>query len=145
MASIQQDGILPISFLANEDLSAAQYYCVKAASLPGYVRRAVAGCAPYPIGVLQDNNGSNAGDAVSVKMFGITKAWVAACDAAESESCPIQFGDMLVCNASGVLVRAGSFGTHNAMALGAIATGCYAGIIDVFFYGPTGACTVSAS
>ena len=134
MATAKNDGILPVPFFADENLASYQYYCAATASTAGYVILATGACEPVPIGVIQDNNASNIGEAVSVKMFGITKANVAACDLADN-ACPIRPGLRLTTNPSGRLCRAGSDEMAVAMSLGSISTACRVADIEVFFFG----------
>ena len=144
MAKTFNDGILPVSFIADVDLSSYQYRAVKAASTgTDYVALANAGSDPTPIGILQ-NDPDTAGDEASVKCLGFTKAVVAACDLG-GEACAIDYGDLLTCGSDGRLYRAGSNSGYCARAFGAISTACYVEIINVQWLGSTSSCSVAAS
>jgi hypothetical protein len=133
MANLKEDGIFSVTFRANEDLSAKQYYCAAPASTANYVNVADGASNPTPIGVIQDDNADTVGDAVQVKMWGLTKAVVAACDLV-GNACVMAFGHFLVAGSDGKLYAAGS-GTDisaTARALESVTTETSA-IISVFF------------
>ncbi len=143
MAKTFSDGYLPVSFWADADLSAKQYYCVTAASTVDYVKTAAGGSNPYPLGVLQDDAGDTVGDAVSVKTFGFTKAVVAACDIA-GNACAIKFSTVLRCGSSGYLyATGGGDAIAHAQSMDTLTTG--SGILNVLFWGAISGCAVAAS
>jgi len=129
------DGILPVTFRADTDLSSYQYYCVTPASTEGYVKLATGASNPAPIGILQDNDGASAGLPVSVKCFGFSKAVVAAATSANT-ACDIDAGHYLQATASGWLAYVGGGGAHNARAMEYLDSGC--ATINVFFHGLAG-------
>jgi hypothetical protein len=139
MAKIFQDDYLPVSLLADADLSAKQYYCVRAASTADYVATANGGSDPGPIGVQQDDDADTVGDSLSVKTFGFTKAVVAACTVAGA-ACDIDFGHYLVAGSDGKLYYS-SCGLYNARAMEFLASGC--AIIHVQWLGS--GCAYAAS
>lgn len=139
MAGIFQDDYLPVSFYANTDLSAKQYYCVTAASIDNFVKTATGGSDPAPVGVLQDDDGDAASVVTSVKMFGYTRAVVAACEVGGA-ACDIDFGHYLVAGSDGKLYYA-SCGLYNARAMEALASG--SAIIHIQWLGS--GCAYSAS
>lgn len=134
MAHTFDDGILPVTFYADTDLTSYQYYLAVPASTEGYVKLGNGASVPTPIGVIQDDNASNRGDAVSVKCWGLTKARCAACTTA-GEACDIDFGTHLVGGSDGMLYYAGS-DPYNATAFGFLDSGC--GYINVFLHGLSG-------
>lgn len=142
MARTYDDGILPISFLADADLSAKQYYCVAAASTAGYVKTGTGASNPYPLGIQQDDDADAVSDAVSVKVFGFTKAVVAAC-AISGAASPVGVTDMLTCGSDGKLYVSGSDALACAKSYEALSTG--SGILNVFFFGAAGGCPGAAS
>lgn len=125
-------GINDVTFLADTDLADYQYYCVTSASTEHYVKLADGSDDPAPIGVLQTDTASAAGDPVSVRMFGPTKAMVAAATSANT-ACDIDMGHYLQATASGWLAFVGGGGPNNARSLEFLDSGC--AIINVFFHG----------
>ena len=88
MGNYFSDGIVPVPFTADNDMTAYQYLLVMPASIAGnvaiYDNEATGGAgSPAPIGVLQ--NDPSAGQEASVKCLGFTKAVgrVGACDLLE--------------------------------------------------------------
>jgi len=142
MAKVFNDGILPVGFWTDEDLSAKQYRCVKAASTADYVKLADGASNPGPLGVLQDDNGASVGQAVAVKLFGFTKAIVAACDT-EGNACPVAYGSYLKCGACGYFYKTGCCDIQQARAFGSVSTG--SAILNVFFSGNIAACSGAGS
>jgi hypothetical protein len=140
MAKVFQDDYLPVSFMADTDLTAKQYYCATAASTDYYVKVADGGSDPAPVGVIQDDNASNVGEAMSVKTFGFTKAWVAGY-AEGGVACAVAFGHFLVAGSDGKLYLSGSDALCNARAMESIASG--SAIIHVQWLGS--ACAYAAS
>lgn len=137
MASIHEDGVYEVTFKANQDLSAYQYFAVTSASVSGYVKLATGASAPAPIGIIQNDTASNVGDAVRIKTFGHTKARVAAATSAGT-ACDVDMGDHLLVTASGFLFWGGGGGPYNAIALDFLDSGC--SNIEVFFF-PWAACS----
>jgi hypothetical protein len=138
MTKTFSDGILPVTFAADQDLSDYQYYAAAPASTVDYVKLASAASDPFPVGVIQVDDADTVGDALSVKTFGFTKAKVSCAVS------PIGYGDFLKVSASGDLVVSGSQTVYNARAFGSLASGC--GTINVFWYGAAvSGCAVSAS
>ena len=127
-------GIVPVSFYADESLSAYQYYACMPASTAGYVKRATGASNPVPLGVIQDDNAGEVGEAVSVKMFGMTLAIVSGCDV-NDQACAIAFGDFLTLGdgESGRFYVAGSDALHCARSMGALSSG--SAKLPIFFYG----------
>ena len=142
MAKVFSDGILHVGFWADEDLSAKQYYCVKTASTADYVKTANGASDPGPLGVLQDDNAASVGQEVAVKLFGFTKAVVAACDLA-GNTCSVGYNAWLTCGSDGKLYKTGGCALSNARAYGTVTSGSV--IMQVFFSGNTAACTGAAS
>lgn len=137
MANLKDMGIYDVTFKADQDLSAYQYFVVEAASSNGYVQLATGSSGPAPIGVVQVDTASNIGDPVALRMFGPTKAWVAAATSAGT-ACDVATGDYLgLKGASGYLCWSGIGAAVNARALEPITTGC--AFINVFFL-PFAAC-----
>jgi hypothetical protein len=135
MAKTFNDGILPVSFYADESLSAYQYHAVKSASTADYVKRADGASNPGPIGVIQDNDAGDVADAVSIKPFGFTKAVVSGCDVNDN-ACDVKMGTLLTVGAgtyAGRFYVSGSDALACARAHDAISSGC--GIINIFFFG----------
>ena len=96
MVRVFNMGVLNVSFIANEDLSAYQYHFVESAGSAneGYVVLADSGSATYsPIGVLQ--NAPESGEEATVCMFGPTKIH------ADYAAGTIDIGEWLTCNGSG--------------------------------------------
>lgn len=87
MANYFAIGISPAPFIADEDLTGAQWKLVKAASTAGYVASATSACDPTPIGVLV--NDPSAGQEAAVVLFGPTKAKV------RSNACTLDHGAWL--------------------------------------------------
>uniref|UniRef100_A0A6M3XS66 Head decoration protein n=1 Tax=viral metagenome TaxID=1070528 RepID=A0A6M3XS66_9ZZZZ len=141
MAKTFDDGIVPVAFYADEDLSGKLYYAVKPASTANYVKTANGASNPMPIGILQDDNGASVGMAVSVKTMGWTKALVAACDVA-GNTCIITFGKFLHAGSDGKLYASGSGLYAQARSGDALTTG--SAILNVFWM-PIGACAHDAS
>jgi len=138
MANVHNDGILPVTFAADADLSDYQYYAVMPASTAGYVKLATGASDPFPLGIVQTDDADTVGDAVPVKMFGATKAQVSCAVS------PVGYGDFLKVSASGDLVVSGSETVYNARALEALSSGC--GVIEVYWMGAAvSGCVVSAS
>ena len=85
MANYYSDGIEPVSFTADVDLTAWQYRLVAAASTAGNVGKwnfvGFGTASPFPIGVLV--NDPSAGQEATVKPFGFAKTviMVGACNA----------------------------------------------------------------
>lgn len=144
MAHVKNINVYPVTFKADLDLAAYQYYVLMCASTDDYVKICTGGSEPIPLGVQQDDTASAVGDAVEVCVFGPTYAQVAACDLG-GNACPIGYGDLLVCASNGVLRRAGSDTyVYNARALASVSTACNSATIPVFFYGIAG-CALTAS
>ena len=143
MAKVYQDGIIPISMLADADVSAKQYYCVRTASTDGYAKVANGASNSAPIGILQDDVGDEVGDAVSIKTFGFSLGVVSACDIA-GNACVIKFGTYLRTGSNGQLyATGGGDAIATARAFDSMSTGC--GILNVFFFGGAAGCAVAAS
>ena len=143
MAWTLQDGAIPVSFWADADLSAKQYYCATAASTDKYVKAATGASNPAPVGVIQDDSADVIGESVGVLVTGFTKAVVAACDVA-GNACAVKWGTYLVCGSSGYLyAAAGGNSIANARAFEALSTGC--AILNVYFYGNIASCAPAAS
>lgn len=144
MAHVKNMNVTSVTFKADLDMAAYQYYVVMAASTDDYVKLCTGSSDPTPLGVQQDDSACNVGDAVTVKMFGHTYGRVAACDLA-GNACPIGYGDFLTCGSGGVLVRSGSDTyAFNARALASVSTACNSATIPIFFYG-FAACSLTAS
>lgn len=141
MSKTFDDGIYTVTFRADVDLTAKQYYAATAASTEDYVKVADGGSDPGPLGIIQDNNASNAGEAVGIKLAGVTKAVVAACTLS-GPTCDIDLGHWLVAGSDGKLYYA-SCGLANARSLEMLADGTSA-IINVLWL-PSAACAFSAS
>lgn len=139
MTGIFQDNYLPVSFLADADLSAKQYYCVQAASTDGYVKTADGASDGAPIGIQQDDDADAVGETLSVKVFGFSFGVVAACEIGGA-ACDIDFGHYLVAGSDGKLYYS-SCGLYNARAMEALASG--SAIIHVQWLGS--GCAYSAS
>ena len=80
MAKYFNAGLAPVSFTADEDLTAYQWHLMMAASTPGYCQLldqlppgdTAATCGRMPIGVL--TNSPSLGQEATVKVIGFTKA-----------------------------------------------------------------------
>lgn len=141
MAKTFDDGIVPVAFLSDADLSGKQYYAVKPASTAGYVKTADGASNPMPIGILQDDNAASVSMAVRVKTQGWTKALVCACDIA-GNACIITFGKFLHAGSDGKLYASGSGALYQARSGDAMSTG--SGYLNVYWL-PGGACAHDAS
>lgn len=139
MAKTFDTGDISVTFRADEDLSAKQYYAVKAASSADYVKTADGGSDPGPFGILQTDDGDTVGDALEVRVFGSTKAVVAACTVGGA-ACDIDFGHYLVAGSDGKLYYS-SCGLYNARSLEFLASG--SAYLNVLWLGS--GCAYSAS
>ena len=136
--TIKQDGYLPVSFIADHDLTAKQYYgCYLTASADGYVQLATGSSGPVCFGVIQTDSGS-ADAVVEVKVFGFTKVYANAASA-------ITAGERLSVNSQGIFhskptdaIGGGSGGNTVAIALDALASGT--GYIGAWFFGGIAPC-----
>ncbi|MHC4592626.1 MAG: hypothetical protein ACYS8L_08035 [Planctomycetota bacterium] len=132
MASVFNDGTIPVSFRTDADLSAKQYYAVRAASTVGYVNTANGASNGGPVGVLQDSDGDTIGDVVGVILEGPTKGVCAACDIA-GNACVIKFGTFLRTGSNGQFyARGAAQGQTNARALESLTTG--SAILHIYFF-----------
>lgn len=127
-----------VSFIADVDLTAAQYLWVAPASTPNNVQKATSTSAPAPFGILQ--NSPSLGQEARVRMFGFSKAKVAA------GTCTVQWGRYVYCASDGATEATLVSGS---VALGryvgsASATGSYYGEIFIFG-GGLNSCPASAS
>lgn len=134
MAKTLDMGIYDVTFRADQDLSGYQYYSVTSASTEHYVKLATGASGPAPLGIIQTDTASTVGDPVSVRMFGPTKAVVAAATSAAA-ACDIDMGHYLQVGdtASPWLCYMGEGGAHNARSLEFLDSGC--ATINVFFHG----------
>ena len=139
MAKYFEDGIRPVTFFADADLSDSRYYCAQPASTADYIALANGGSDGAPLGVIQDNDAASPGLAVSVKCSGYTKAVVAACTVGGA-ACDIDFGHFLVAGSDGKLYYA-SCGLYNARSADFLGTG--SAILNVEWLGS--GCAYSAS
>lgn len=130
MAKTFDDGIKPVTFIAGEDLTAKQYYAVRAGSIVDEVLVATGGSNPAPIGIIQE--GASVGYPVSVKCVGFTLARVSACNYAGTAACDVDQGHYLAAGEDGLLYYSGGT-APNARAFGDIVTG--SAIINVYFLG----------
>lgn len=119
------------SFKAAVDLSAKQYYWVRAGSVVNEVALATGGSVPQPIGILQNN--PKAGEEAVVRIFGISKL-AASATASTGAASAIANGDIITCGSGGLGVKA-SASVFNAMALEAVGSGTGA-TIKVFINPP---------
>jgi len=110
-------------FTANEDMNAYQYHAVTTGSVAREIKLAVAGSAPIPIGVLQ--NDPNELEEATVRIKGRTKCWVDA----DTE---ITYGDFLFSGSIGHL-RYAAGSVVSAIALEALASG--SAVIEVLWLG----------
>jgi len=140
MAKTFNDGILPVSFWAESDYSAKQYYVAAMSACPGYATLAGGASDPYPLGIIQE--GDSASMAVSIKVLGFTRAVVDSRDSV-GNACPVIPGTLLTCGSESKLMVAGASGPAFAKSMGALSTG--SAILNVLFYGVHGGDTVAAS
>jgi len=93
------DGIRPVSFVADEDLTAWQYKTVQLTASGGNtVEKCISASQSTPIGILQ--NDPSAGQEAAVKCIGFTKA---RCDI--NSTCHLVPGNLLMvaCNSGGLM------------------------------------------
>lgn len=136
MANTKDMGIFDVTFRQYTDLSAKQYYLVKASSVAcdvgNYVELADATDNPTPLGVIQNVPSSSAqGELVVVRMFGPTKAFTLAATSSGTPACDIDAGDYLNCGSLGYLNYSSTTGQANARALDFLDSG--SAYINVFF------------
>ena len=138
MTTIHQDGYLPISMIADVDLTGKQYYGMSlTASADGRVQMATGSSGPVCFGVLQTDSASD--NAVAeVKNFGFTKVYANAASA-------ITNGERLSVNSQGIFhsypIDAGTGGSGIlpvAIAMDSLASGT--GYIGVWFFGGVAPC-----
>lgn len=104
-----------IPFTACGDLNAVQYRFVEAASAAGRVRQGTGGCAPYPLGILQ--NDPNSLDGADVRVAGTSILKVNADTA-------ILYGDFLTSNSVGMGIKTTTASIlYHAIALEEVASG----------------------
>lgn len=97
MSKYFNDGILPVSFVAGEDLTTWQYLAVKMVASGGYkVAKCITSWSPTAIGILQ--NDPSAGQEATVKVLGFTKAY-----AHVLSSCVLVPGNLLLVASDGAL------------------------------------------
>ena len=116
------------TFIADEDLTAKQYYAVTAGSTADTVKVATGASNPGPIGILL--NAPSLNMAAEVNTFGFSKAAVSACDYIGSAASDVDVGHWLQAGPDGLLYYA-SCGLGNAKAHGFISTG--SAVINAFF------------
>lgn len=140
MAKTLNDGILPVSFWAEADYSAKQYYVAAMSACGDYAVLAGGASDPYPLGVIQE--GDSASQAVSLKVLGFTKA---VCDSRDivGNACPIIPGTLMTCGSESKLMVAGTCGPAFARAMDPLSTG--SAILNVFFWGGITGSTAAAS
>ncbi len=121
------------SFTAATNLSASQWHFVQAGSISGEVAICTGGSIPGPIGILQ--NDPLAGEAATVRLFGISKLSTCAAVQPGVAASAIIMGDFLVSGSSGTGYHSSGTGSvMNAIALEALASG--GGIIKVLVLPP---------
>jgi hypothetical protein len=103
MAYYFDDGIAPVPFVANEDMTNWQFKAVIAASVMPYVAKVSSTCGQLAIGILQ--NDPSAGQEARVKTIGFTKA------AARANASWLAHGRMLFAASDGFLEPAKVDGT----------------------------------
>ena len=104
MATAKDMGIADVAFVADVDLTLAQYYFVTVASTAGNVKVATGASNPGMIGVLQ--NSPSLGQEARVRMAGLSKVF-----ALTTSSSSITYGRFISVNASGQAVAAGDLST----------------------------------
>jgi len=110
MANYFDDGVAPVPFTADVDLTAYQWRIVAPASTVGYVEKAVTACGVsgrMPIGVLV--NDPSTAQLASVKMFGFTKA------KARVNACNLDHGAWLKAASDGFFEPLATVGTDIAV------------------------------
>jgi len=102
MSKYFNDGILPVSFIAGEDLTTWQYLAVQMVASGGYkVSKCTTASQPVAIGILQ--NDPSAGQEATVKVLGFTKAY-----AHVGTSCALHPGNLLKVASDGAFEPVGA-------------------------------------
>lgn len=142
MAVYKNIGIAPATFVADEDLTSAQYRFVTVASTPGYIKLATGASNPMPIGVLQ--NSPSLGQEASVMVIGFTKLV-----ARDSSTCNVRYGKFITASAGGAayVPDTGTGSAHLGRWLDANITTSAASAIGQAFVncGGFGSCGLAAS
>ena len=95
MANNRDMGIADVTFKADVDLTAKQYYFVQCASTAGNVGVATGTSAPGPIGVLQ--NSPSLGQEAAVRVLGYTKL---VCEV-DGSGCTVAWRNYVFCASDG--------------------------------------------
>ena len=138
MAKYHDTGIADVSFTADADLTAKQYYFVTVASTAGNVKVADGASNGTPLGVLQ--NSPSAGEAARVRVLGFTKLVV------ENGTCTLAFGRFGFCasDGQGEMVTVAT-SPINFRYLGANLTAAGCSIGEALLLTGFGACGLAAS
>ena len=139
MASWQDIGLSDMTFVADVDLTLAQYYFVSPASTAGNVGVATGASNPAPLGVLQ--NSPSLGQEARVRPFGPPKLFIKT-----GSGSALGFGRYIIVNASGQGIPLATDGGSATMGrnVGAGVAVSSSQVIDAFVW-PWATCAISAS